>query len=311
MSKEPRICAIGTYLPERRESNREKAKAFGFQDDFLDDALGIVSRSVKEGDETSSDLCVRAYADLTQRAEIDPALIQLVAVVTQNPDLKIPHTAAIVHNKLGCSKSCMTFDISQGCAGYCHGVAVVTGLMETANLDHALLFTSDSYADIIDPNDKDVALIFGDASTATYFAREGTGYRLTDANFGTLPDSHDCLRCEDFFRMDGHRVFNYAARNVPPSISELLERNDLSPIDVDRFVLHQASKYIVQFVGTRLKVEQERVPFAAAEYGNTVSSSIPLLLQDYVTACEDSRILLSGFGVGFSWGNNLLDVVRA
>lgn len=306
-----RIHAIGTYLPSRREPNRDLAETFGFKPEFIQDVLGFVARSTKEPNETTSDLCVRAFEDLCEHARIDTGQIQLAAVVTQNPDLKIPHTAAIVHNKLGLAKSCMTFDISQGCAGYCHGVAIIAGLMESANLDHAVLFTCDPYTDIIDATDKDVALLFGDAATASYFSREGSGYRLVDSNFGTLPKSYECLLCDDLLKMDGHAVFNNAAKQIPASIGELLARSDTPIEEVDRFLLHQASKYIVEFIRTRLKVSAEHAPFVAADYGNTVSSSIPLMLQEYVATCELDVLLLSGFGIGFSWANNLLRVARS
>ncbi len=310
-SHDVRLHAIGTYLPSTRESNLERGAEFGFQSDFLKDVLGFVARSVKESNELTSDLCVRAFEDLCHRSRLKKEDVQLVTVVTQNPDVKIPHTAAIVHNKLGLAKPCMTFDISQGCAGYCHAVAITVGVMETTGLDHAVLFTCDPYTDIIDEHDKDVALLFGDAATASYFTRDGSGYRLIDANFGTMPDSHECLRCEDLLKMDGRAVFNNAAKQVPPSIIELLQRNQMAVDDVDRLLLHQASKYIVEFIRTRLEIPPEKAPFAAADYGNTVSSSIPLLLQECVSSCEFEVLLLSGFGIGFSWGNNLLKAVRA
>jgi 3-oxoacyl-[acyl-carrier-protein] synthase-3 len=306
-----RLHALGTYLPARRESTLERGEQFGFSHDFLEDVLGFVSRSIKESNEATSDLCVRAFQDLCDRSRLNKEDVQLVIVVTQNPDVRIPHTAAIVHNKLGLAKPCMTFDISQGCAGYCHGVAVAAGVMEMARLDHALLFTCDPYTSIIDRDDKDVALLFGDAATASYFTRVGSGYELIDANFGTMPGSHECLRCEDLLKMDGQAVFSNAAKQIPPSISALLQRNEMAVDDVDRFLLHQASKYIVEFIRTRLKIPPEKAPFVAAQYGNTVSSSIPLILQEHVAECELELLLLSGFGIGFSWGNNLLKAVRA
>lgn len=306
----PRINAIGTYVPELRESNYERAASFGFPGEFLQDVLGFVSRSVKDVDERTSDLCIRAFDDLCLRTGFEREQIQLLAVVTQNPDVKIPHTAAIVHNRLELSSKCMTFDISQGCAGYCHGVAVIIGLMETLKLRDAVLFTADPYMNIIDHEDKDVALLFGDAATATYFTRESNGYLLADASFGTLPNSHDCLRCDSQLTMDGQAVFNNAAKQIPASILELLDRNDLNVDNVDHFILHQASKYIVEFIRTRLKVSPNKAPFSAAEYGNTISSSIPLLLQESLTHFEHEVLLLSGFGVGFSWGNNLLNFIR-
>jgi 3-oxoacyl-[acyl-carrier-protein] synthase-3 len=189
-------------------------------------------------------------------------------------------------------------------------VAITVGLMNTLKLDHAVLFTCDPYHNIIDPDDKDVALLFGDAATASHFTRDGSGYRLIDASFGTLPKSSDCLRCDDLLKMDGHAVFNNAAKQIPASILELLQRNEMSIADVDRCLLHQASKYIVEFIRTRLKLPAEKAPFVAAEYGNTVSSSIPLMLREYVERCDQEVLLLSGFGVGFSWGNNLLRVTR-
>jgi 3-oxoacyl-[acyl-carrier-protein] synthase-3 len=309
--KWPRVHAIGTYLPDKRESNAEKAKRFGFADGFLENKLGVLARAVKEPEETRSDLCIRAFSDLCSSTELNPEEIQLAMVVTQHPDVNVPHVAAIVHNRLGLAKHCMTFDVSQGCAGYCHALTIVIGVMETAKLDHALLFTSDPYSDLVDGDDRDVAMLFGDGATASYITRSGSGYRMLDSNFGTLPDSYRCLFYRDRLEMDGAAVFKYAAQSVPPSIAELLERNCLAIDDVDCFLMHQGARYLVDFVRNRSKIPAAKAPFEAAEYGNTVSSSIPLMFQKHVDEATLETILLSGFGVGFSWGNNLMKLTRA
>ena len=301
-----RIRSIGLHLPDLRESNYKKAQRVGFDRDFLENKLGVVSRSIMEPGETTSDLGIRAFEALADRADLPRDQIQLLVVVTQHPDFKVPHTAAIVHNRLGLSKHCMTFDISQGCAGYTHAVAIVTGLMDNARLDHGVLITSDPYSDKTAEDDRDVSLLFGDAATATYFSRSASGYELIDANFGTLPDSYRCLMFRDHLEMDGGAVFKHAVREAPPSIRELLERNDLVVDDIDLFLLHQGSKYLVEYVSRKLGVESEKAPFEAARYGNTVSSSIPLMLQKHIDAGRLERIVLSGFGVGFTWGNSLL-----
>ena len=101
-------------------------------------------------------------------------------------------------------------------------------------------------------------------------------------------------------------MFRHAVREAPPSIDELLRRNGLGVADIDRFLLHQGSKYLVEYVSRKMGVPPEKAPFEAAAYGNTVSSSIPLMLQKHVDAVEIERIVLSGFGVGFTVGNNLL-----
>ncbi len=306
-----RIRSIGIHLPSKRELNYEKAERVGFERDFLENKLGVVSRSVMEPGESTSDLGIRAFRALEQRSELSCDEIQLLVVVTQHPDFKVPHTAAIVHNRLGLAKHCMTFDISQGCAGYTHAVTIVAGLMDTAKLDHGVLITSDPYSDKIADDDRDVSLLFGDAATATYFSRAGSGYRLIDSNFGTLPDSYRCLMFRDHLEMDGGAVFKNAVKEAPPSIKELLERNCLSVNDVDLFLLHQGSKYLVEYVSRKMGVPPAKAPFEAREYGNTVSSSIPLMLQKHIDAAKLERIVLSGFGVGFSWGNNLLEFLKA
>ena len=190
----PRIRAIGTYIPPGREQNRPRLADFGLAPDFLERKLGILQRSVRGPNEETSDLCVSAFADLLRALPLDPAALQLCCVVTQNPDQKIPHTSAIVHEKLGLGKHCMTFDVSQGCAGYVHALAIVNGLMTSLRLEHAVIFTCDPYSKIVNPADKNTSLIFGDAATATYLTRTGDGYALEDALFGTLPGSSDCLR---------------------------------------------------------------------------------------------------------------------
>ena len=144
---------------------------------------------------------------LAERADLPRDEIQLLVVVTQHPDFKAPHTAALVQNRLPLAKHCMTFDISQGCAGYTHAVTVVTGVMDAADLDHGVLITSDPYSDKLADDDRDVSWLFGDAATATYFSRRGPGYRLIDSNFGTLPDSYRCLMFRDRLEMDGTAIF--------------------------------------------------------------------------------------------------------
>ncbi len=58
------------------------------------------------------------------------------------------------------------------------------------------------------------------------------------------------------------------------------------------------------------KIDNQKVPFMAADYGNTVSSSIPMMLEKYLQEENVKNILLSGFGVGLSWASTLLERVR-
>jgi 3-oxoacyl-[acyl-carrier-protein] synthase-3 len=201
----------------------------------------------------------------------------------------------------------MTFDLSQGCAGYAHALAVGVSLADRFSFDNALIFTCDPYSTIVDPADRDTALLFGDAATVTYLHRSSPGYRLVDAAFGTRPGSSAVLRYEGRLIMEGREVFQHAAREVPPAIRRLLGRNNLHENDIDLFLLHPGSRYLLDTLRRDLGVSEDQLPFEASEYGNTVSSSIPLMLASRLDSEESiARILVSGFGVGFSWGTCLL-----
>lgn len=308
----PRITAIGTYIPSKRIPNEDKVAAFGLEPDFLRKKLGIFSHAEKAADEDTSDLCVKAFHDLTTRTNIHTNDVELCCVVTQNPDRNIPHTAAIVHEKLGLSRQCMTFDVSQGCAGFVHAAALVSAHMERFGLTSALVFTADPYSKVVNPNDKGTALIFGDAAAATLFRKGSAGYVLVDATFGTEPSTTSCLHTTTgTLAMDGASVLFHATHQVPPSILTLLEKNGCTTNDVDLFLLHPGSKRVVDMIQKALGVDASRVPFEIANVGNTVSSSIPLVLQQHVDQKKLPLLALSGFGVGFTWGTCLLQLRQA
>lgn len=302
-----RVTSIGTYIPARRVSNVDMLPKFALDEDFLRKKLGIANRAEKNADEDTSDMCVKAFDDLQLRTKIDLTGIELCCLVTQNPDRNIPHTAAIVHEKLGLSRKCMTFDISQGCAGYVHAIALVTTLMERLSMQHALVFTCDPYSKVVDPNDKGTALIFGDAATVTYLSSTAEGYVLVDASFGTEPGSTSVLHTgKGSLTMDGTSVLFHATHNVPRSLRNLLEKNAKSVDDIDAFLLHPGSKRVVDLLKKDLALPDAKVPFDIGDIGNTVSSSIPLMLQRYLSQKSSDLLVLSGFGVGFSWGTCLL-----
>lgn len=308
VDRQTKIVAVGCYLPPARRSNYPQAERFGYEPAFIENKLGFTAVAVKDADETTLDMCLRAYQDLRSKVEPESLDVQLVTVVTQNPTSRIPHVSAVLHSALGLGAGCMTFDISQGCSGFVHALAIVSATMDSLHLDSALIFTSDPYQDILDQDDKNTIMIFGDGATVTLLTRTPSdGFALIDAEFGTSPGSDDCLALTgQCLKMDGRRVFDYAARAVPGSITRILDRNHLTHADVDLYLLHQGSKFIVDSLAKLLRIESCKAPFAAAEYGNTVASSIPMLLAKYFDADARSHVILSGFGVGFTWGTCLL-----
>ena len=164
------IKEIASYLPENKISNYDKKVKFDMDDDFIENKIGVKYHTIKEKDEKASDLCVKAFYNLIKKNDIDKTQIDCCIVVTQNPDFNIPHTSAIVHDKLNLYQDCACFDISLGCSGYIYGLSTILSFMQSNNLKNGLLFTSDQYSDIIDNNDKNTDLIFGDGATVTYIS---------------------------------------------------------------------------------------------------------------------------------------------
>lgn len=298
---------IGTYFPKKYICNTDTAMKHGYDEKFVKEKIGFKKLLRKDESETVVDFCINAFNDLKSKLDFNNEDIGLVTVVTQNPDKNVPHVSAIVHNELGLSKECMTFDISQGCSGYCHALEIVRSLMTVKNINKSLIFTCDLYSKIIDMDNRDVNMIFGDAATVTLLTLEPGGLYIKDSEFGTLPNSNDCLVCTNSLQMKGNDVFNYACSEVPASIDKLLTKNNINRDEIDYFVFHQGTKFMVEFLKRLMKIEGDKASFSAADIGNTVSSSIPIQLESFVNSeIKVKNIVISGFGVGFTWGNILL-----
>jgi 3-oxoacyl-[acyl-carrier-protein] synthase III len=305
------IKDIKSYIPDNRISNYDKIKTFNLTEDFINNKIGVKYTAKIHPNQDTSDLCCEAFNKLLYENDLDENKIDVVIVCTQNPDFNLPHTSAIVHGKLNLPAQCAAFDISLGCSGYVYGLEIIQGFMESAKLNHGVLFTADPYSKVIDTNDKNTTLLFGDAATATYFNRQAI-FIKDRCTFGTQGQGYKHLLCENGkLSMNGREIFNFAARTVPGDIKKVLDLNNMKISDVDLFLFHQASKYIIDFLRKKIGLPKEKSPYVIENYGNTVSSSIPILLEKYLTDITANQILLSGFGVGLSWASGILHRVES
>lgn len=301
------IQAIGTYLPQARNTNRELAEKFGFAADFLDSKIGVTATSVKGADEETSDLGLKAVRNLqaTLGDAFDLSTVECLVLVTQNPDGNgLPHTSAILHGKLGLTPRCFAFDVSLGCSGYVAGLAAIKGFMQVAGLKKGLLVTADPYSKVIDREDRNTVLLFGDGASATLIS-DAPVWDIGSFDLGTIGETCEALMVQENGKlsMNGRAVFDFCATQVPPSVSRTLEANALGIDDIDIGILHPGSKYIVDTVAKRIKIKN--VARGNDAYGNTVSSSIPLLLVN-VSPATTRHVLISGFGVGLGWATTVL-----
>lgn len=295
------ISGIGSYVPEGRQSNLEKLERHNITLSFLQDKIGILSVSRKDKKQSTSDLCVKAYQDLAKKIEIDPRDMDLICVCTENGDFRLPFTAAVVHDKLGASSKCAAFDINLGCSGYIYSLGICKNFMEGNGLRRGLLFTADPYSTIVSENDRNTDLLFGDAASVTLLT-ETPLLDIGEGVFETFGSEHAKLikRGDEHLYMDGRSVFNFTMSYVPQNIEGCLKKSGLSRKDVDLWLFHQASLFIVNNLMKIMKLDPRKVPFNIKDHGNTISSTIPLLLKDYLFSLDANIIVMSGFGVGLS-----------
>ncbi|MCB1230176.1 MAG: ketoacyl-ACP synthase III [Verrucomicrobiae bacterium] len=301
------IEAIGTYLPARRIDNLERAAGFDCDEEFVENKLGVLEISQAAEDEDAFSLAANAVEDLRARTGLEMDEIEVLVLVTQTPGKLIPHVSARLHGEIGLTDRCACFDISLGCSGYVYALTVVKALMEAQGFRRGLIVTSDPYSKIVDAGDRNTAMLFGDAATATLLSDRPV-FEIGRTTMKTRGASHRELMSTDSgnLHMNGRAVFTFCAQNVPPDIREAAELNGVTVEDIDLFLVHQGSKFIVDTIRNRLGLSEEKMPFGAVAYGNTVSSSIPLLLAERVASPESRRIMISGFGVGLSWASSLL-----
>jgi 3-oxoacyl-[acyl-carrier-protein] synthase III len=301
------IESIASYIPPGRESNAALLSKFGVDQAFLITKIGVLEKARKQSDDDTSDLCCRAFEALAAKTAVRAEEIDCLIVCTQNPDGHgLPHTSAIVQGKLGCTDRVAAFDIALGCSGYVYALAVITAFMAANDLHKGLLFTADPYSKIVDPDDKNTALLFGDAATVTFISNTPI-FSIQRAQFGTRGREGAALvRTGERLSMNGRAVFDFSMTAVPPQVEQLLAQTGYTVDDLDLILLHQGSKFIVDQLTRRLKLPTQKVPSNLAQVGNTVSSSIPLLLEQHIDEPATRIVLISGFGVGLSWASAIL-----
>lgn len=297
------IKDIAVYIPEQRASNCDLITRFELEESFLVEKIGVLERAIKGKDEDTSDMALEALERLIVQQGLARDSIEALVVVTQNPDSNLPHVSALVHGKAKLSSDCAAFDLSLGCSGYVYGLSVLQSFLVANGLGCGVLITCDPYSKIIDLNDKNTVLLFGDAATATLIG-PNPKYICESFVFGTQGDLTGALVCRDgVLHMNGREVFNFAATTIPPSIDKLLLKASLEKTNVDAYIFHQGSRYIVETLAKRIDIDIANVRIDIEKTGNTVSSSIPILLKQEIDLLVSKTIVLSGFGVGLSWAS--------
>ena len=294
---------IGVYIPENRQNNfsriydGEKVDA-----EFIKNKVGFIATSRKNPDEDTSDMCKKAFENLKLRAgNFSEKDIECILVCSHNGDFQMPHTSAILQDKLSLNENCAAFDVRLACSGYVYSVNILKSFMEQNGFSSGVVFTCDPCSKILNPADKNADLLLGDAAAATLLSTHGK-FSLGKSTFVTKGKGFNAIikRPDVYLSIDNRRVFNFVLREGADAIKRCLAENQLAAENVDLYIFHQASKFVVEELAKKLELPPEKVPFKAQEYGNTISSSLPLILQDYLNDTKIKNILMCGFGAGMS-----------
>jgi 3-oxoacyl-[acyl-carrier-protein] synthase III len=318
------VGPIAVHLPERVETNAQlKAEFPGWDMDLIYEKTGIGSRHVAAADECASDLAVCASQKLFRDFDIDPQSIDFVLLCTQTPDYPLPTTACLLQSRLGLKTSVGALDFNLGCSGYVYGLSLADGLIQSGAARRVLLLTAETYSKYIHPTDRSLRTIFGDGAAAT-LVEAAPEPSLTAFQFGTDGSGADTLlvtrggnrpekdairprhrqRWESALYMDGPSLINFTVAAVPQLVESILAAGNLKPNDVDLFLLHQATLKMLSQLRERMALAEERMPVVLEHCGNTVSSTIPILIDQLRLdgrLKRGMRSVLVGFGVGWSW----------
>lgn len=302
------IKSIASYIPAGRIDNIAQAASFDRDEDFILAKIGTKTLSLKDEQEETSDLVAAAVRNLLAK---NPALkldaVEALVVVTQNGDAEaLPHTSAIAQHKIGLPTNVACFDVSLGCSGFVYSLYVLKGFMEAAGLKNGILVTADPYSKIMDRTNYSTSLLFGDAAAAIWLGSDPV-WSLGPARFGTDGGGAEHLMVENgFFHMNGRQVLTFANTHIIAQMQEVLEQAKLSFDEVDAVLLHQGSAAIVDLLTKKLSGNEHKVIRDLLGIGNTVSSTIPLLMERYAFDSNWRHLVMSGFGVGLSWGSAVL-----
>ncbi len=320
---------LATCVPKTVISNMDCPPAMRSERERLVRNIGIHERRICYPWQCFSDLAFIAAERLLEELNWQRNEIDALIVVTQSPDYLIPATAIILQDRLQLSHATIAFDINLGCSGYPFGLHVLGAMIQAGAVRKALLLVGDKCATLHDP-------LFSDAGTATalefdpdaapiYFDlnSDGSGYRAIILPVGGhreppgvqhfIPrrDEHGVDRLPYDLQLDGPAVLSFSTQRVPPAVTQLLAYAGAAQESVDYFLFHQANRMINETIRKKLRLPEEKVPMTLHDFGNTSGASIPVTMTARILEpllAGRKRLLMSGFGIGLSWGTALIDI---
>lgn len=332
-----RIAGIAAAVPDAELTGADDVRVFGEEDARrIFKNTGVKRRRVTKNGLCTSDLCLAAAERLLSELSWSRDTIDAVVFVSQSPDYVCPATACVLQHRLGLSTGCVAFDVNLGCSGYVYGLFLLGSFFRGGGFRRALLLVGDTSSRTSAPLDRSVSPLFGDAGAATaleldpdapamdfVLGTDGAGAQHLIMPAGGFRSPHGPAtvevtereggnrRSDEHTYMNGAEVFTFTLRSIPPLIRETLAARGWHTNDVDAFVFHQASTFMLKNLQRACALPTERFVVGLEEYGNTSSASIPLAIVDRLRGrltTHSERLLLAGYGIGWSWAAAAVEI---
>lgn len=321
------IRSIGRFVPERRLTNQDLEKMVDTNDEWIVSRTGIRERRILDPGLGNSYMAVRAAKECLERAGVGADELDAIIVGTVTPDMFFPSTACLVQKELGARKT-WGFDLSAGCSGFVFSLTTGAQMVESGRYHKVLVIGSDVMSTIINYEDRNTCVLFGDAAGAVLLEpcpEEGFGIldfiqRIDGAGGEFLhmkgggsrrPASIETVENkEHYVYQEGKQVFKFAVTEMANVSAGILEKNGLSGNDIELFIPHQANIRIIEACANRMGIDMSKVVINIDRYANTTAGTIPLCLYDVLV--EEKRLkkgdyaVMSAFGAGFTWGSVLM-----
>jgi len=327
------MLGIGAYRPTRIVSNAEVCEVLDSSPEWIYERTGIRNRRWISGDETLRTLASAAGERAIVNSGVDRSRIGALVLASSSWLKLTPHGAPAIAYDLGMN-GIPAFDLTSGCGGFGYALGVSADLIRSGSADYVLVIGAETMTVGLDPADRGTAMIFGDGAGAvvvgpseengispTVWGSDGENAEAIaqDVDFLEYMNKAQALQGADpevepigrmSLRMEGQRVFRWAAVTLPRALSSALEASGVSKEDIEVFVPHQANARINELMRKNLGLADD-IPMAndIENTGNTSAASIPLAMEEMLVtgkAKGGQLALLLGFGAGLSYAGQVV-----
>lgn len=315
-----RISGLASYAPDDILDNEMLSKMVDTNDEWITTRVGIKERRIlREPGKGSSYLGIKAVEKLLERTGTKPEEVDLLICATSNPDYRFPSTGSVIAHQLGL-KNAYAYDVQAACAGFLVALEDGSAYVRSGLRKKVVVVAAEKMSSMTNYQDRATCPLFGDGAGAMllepteenvgvmdgvfHVDGEGLEHLWMPAGGSVLPASHETVDAQQHFVIqDGRNVYKNAVTDMLESSLEVMSRNGLTVDNIDWFVSHQANLRIIEAVGSRLGIDNDKVLVNIEKYGNTSAASVPLCLDEYQDRLKKGdKIILTAFGAGFTWG---------